>query len=93
MLGVERQHDFHIIRVSAIYLHFDLKITSQNALQDAPVALKTSLGALLGALRPFWNAQGPPGGTPAPVWDQFSKDLAWIWRFVRQRKKGIHNEP
>ena len=48
-----------------------------------------SLGALLGALGPFWSAQGPPGGTPAPVWDHFWKDLAWIWRSVRQRKKAF----
>ena len=48
-----------------------------------------SLGAILGALGPFWSAQGPPGGTPTPVWDQFWKDLAWIWRSVRQRKKAF----
>ena len=41
MLGVERQHDFQKISDSAIYLHFRFKITSQNNLLDAPMALKT----------------------------------------------------
>ena len=158
MLPSRREHRFQKISVSAIYLHFGLKIPSQSDLLDAQMALKTRpkrlksaprrswrrflavsggllerswvplgrfgalrallgvqkspqsaskapqersqtlletlfgrlwvpLGAFLGALWPFWNAQDLPGGTPALVWDQFLKDLAWIWRFVRQRMK------
>ena len=109
MLPSRREHRFQKISVSAIYLHFELKISSQSDLLDAPMALKThpkrksaprrswtlfgrlwgSLGAFLGALGPFWSAQGPPGGTPALIWVHFWKDLAWIWRSVRQRKKAF----
>ena len=70
--------------------------TRPKGLKSAPrrswrrfLAVSGSLGAPLGALGPFSSAQGPPGGTPAPVWDHFLKDLAWIWRSVRQRKKAF----
>ena len=52
-----------------------------------------SLGALLGALGPFWNAQGPPGGTPAPVWDQFFKGFGMDLEVRTAKEEGIHNEP
>ena len=41
MLPSRREHRFQKIRVSAIYLHLGLKITSQNYLVDAAMALKT----------------------------------------------------
>ena len=60
MLGVERQHDFHKISVSAIYLHFGIKITSQNSLQDDPVALKTRPKRLKSAPRRLGDASRAP---------------------------------
>ena len=41
MLPCMRELRFHKISVSAIYLQFDYKITSQNAFQDTPESLKT----------------------------------------------------
>ena len=64
-MGVERQHDFHIISVSAIYLHFGLKIT----LQDDPVALKT---------RPKLHTPGRLGRVASgtdPIFDLLSSAL------------------
>ena len=41
MLPSRRENRFQKISVSATYLNFGLKITSQSDLLDAPVALKT----------------------------------------------------
>ena len=85
------------------WLHFDPhlapKIVPQrvrSASRALPEAIREavwpSLGgswSALGALGPFSSAPGPPGGTPAPVWDQFSENLAWIWRSIRQRQKAF----
>ena len=67
------------------------------ALKTRPNRVKSasrrgSLGALLGALGPFWSAQGPPGGNRAclgPFLEGFGMDLE-----VRAAKEeGIHSEP
>ena len=41
MLPSKREHRFQKINVSAIYLHFGLKIRSQSDFLDAQMALKT----------------------------------------------------
>ena len=66
--------------------------TRPKRLKSAPRRSWRRFCAVSGGLlerSPFWSAQGSPGGTPAPVWDNFLKDLAWIWRSVRQRKKAF----
>ena len=79
MLGVERQHDFHKISDSAIYIHFKFEITSQNDLLDAPMALKTRPKRLKSASRAppdalkdaFWPSLGSLGallGAFGPFW-------------------------
>ena len=62
---------------------------SQRRFETLFGCLWGSLGTLLGALGPSWSAQGPPGDTPASVWDQFLKDFAWMWRSVRQKKQAF----
>ena len=49
MLPSRREHRFQKISISAIYPHLGVKITSQNHLLDAPMALKT--------LTPKWQMQ------------------------------------
>ena len=55
MLPSRREHRFQKISVSAIYLHFGLKIPSQSDLLDAQMALKTRPKRLKSAPRRSWR--------------------------------------
>ena len=55
MLPSRREHRFQKISVSAIYLHFELKIPSQSDLLDAQMALKTRPKRLKSAPRRSWR--------------------------------------
>ena len=61
----------------------------QDALRDAFWPSRGVSWGALGCPWAFWSAQGLPGGTPAPLWEVFWKDLGWISRSVRQRKKAF----
>ena len=72
MLPLRREHKFQKISVSAIYLNFSIKITSQNELLDAPMASKapqersqTLLETLFGCL---WVSLGALLGAFGSFW-------------------------
>ena len=59
---------------------------SQKGFETLFGRLGRSLGALLGVLRPFWSAQGPPG--VPPIFEGFGMDL----EVCTAKEEGIHNE-
>ena len=86
MLPCTREHRFQKITVSAIYLHFNFKITSQNDLLDAQDASKapqersqTLLETLFGRL---WGSLGALLGAFGSFWSAQGppgRALAPLW--------------
>ena len=60
-----------------------------DAVRDAFRSSLRSLGALLGAFGPFWSAQDPVRGTPAPLGQAFWRNFVRIWGSTRQKKKAF----
>ena len=77
MLPSRREHRFQKSSVSAIYLHFCFKNTSQNDLLDAPMALKTHPKRLKSAPR---RVQSASRALPDAVGDAF-----WLSLRVSER--------
>ena len=86
MLPSRREHRFQKISVSAIYLHFGLKIPSQNDLLDAQMALKTRPKRLKSAPRrfgdAFWPSLGLSWSAPGCPWAVLERSRP-SWRYPR----------
>ena len=92
MLPSRREHRFQKISVSAIYLNYGLKITSQTDHLDAAVALKTRPKRLKSAPtrspRRFLAVFGVSWGALGCLWTVFARSGA-SWAYPRASSGAI----
>ena len=66
---------------------------SQTLLETLFGRLWGSLGSLLGALGPFWSAQGPSRGYPRACWGPFLHGFGMDLEVRAAKEDGTHSEP